>query len=208
MVAWGTYGDKDLLQGEILVRVAHAGMHMQGTASAGTSIYRRFQGSPWKILNLPLTILKRNLYETFLWNNLLIQKNNRKYTDQIEPSHDNKFAINAWHEILEFMTTSKSLILRSIFLNNPSKTFYPSCSPYRSSMRFLFFFNSPWGRAPKRSRHTTEIRGPYSPPPSQINNTIPVLGACALEYLPISELVSTPQMNYAPNALHPSMQHS
>lgn len=139
MVAWGTYGDKDLLQGEILVRVAHAGMHMQGTASAGTSIYRRFQGSPWKILNLPLTILKRNLYKTFFWNNLLTQKNNRKYTDQIEPSRDNKFAINAWHEILEFMTTSKSLILRSIFLNNPSKTFYPSCSPYRSSMRFLFF---------------------------------------------------------------------
>lgn len=144
MVAWGTYGDKDLLQGEILVRVAHAGMHMQGTASAGTSIYRRFQGSPWKILNLPLTILKRNLYETFLWNNLLTQKNNRKYTDQIEPSRDNKFAINAWHEILEFMTTSKSLILRSIFLNNrrfeqPRKRFIHRVLHIEARWDFFFF---------------------------------------------------------------------
>lgn len=42
MVAWGTYGDKDLLQGEILVRVAHAGMHMQGTAKPGASISGAF----------------------------------------------------------------------------------------------------------------------------------------------------------------------
>lgn len=65
MVAWGTYGDKDLLQGEILVRVAHAGMHMQGTASRR---YVRLLALPrvLQVENLKSLTIKKNLYETSL----------------------------------------------------------------------------------------------------------------------------------------------
>lgn len=66
MVAWGTYGDKDLLQGEILVRVAHAGMHMQGTASAGTRHLLALPGFSVENLKSLLPFLKKHSFETNL----------------------------------------------------------------------------------------------------------------------------------------------